>query len=117
MDEIAEARKWASFGRRGHPSSEAGQRTGVENLPWRELVSKEEARRKCEHMTSVVRGKGESFEGLLRRFKKAVQRDRILSLCRRKRFYEKPSAKRKRKAAKKLRKSRQTTLKQQRRRW
>ena len=68
-------------------------------------------------MTRVERRQGESFESLHKRFKKAVQRDRILSLARRRRFYEKPSAERKRKAAKKLAKSRKTTLKNHRSRW
>ena len=61
----------------------------------------------------VVRDQGESFESLFKRFKKAVQQDRIFSEMRRRRFYEKPSQERKRKAAKKARKSRRTTLKMQ----
>ena len=60
-------------------------------------------------MTRVVRESGESFEGLIRRFKKAVQQDRVLSEVRKRRFYEKPSQERKRQAARKLRKSRKTT--------
>jgi small subunit ribosomal protein S21 len=48
---------------------------------------------------------------VLRRFKKAVQEDRILSEIRQRRFYEKPSQIRKRKKAAKKRKSRRTTLK------
>ena len=54
---------------------------------------------------------GESFEGALKRFKKAVQEDRILSEVRRRRFYEKPSQLRKREKAAKRRKSRRTTMK------
>lgn len=68
-------------------------------------------------MTQIVRGERESFDALLRRFKKAIQEDQILSISRRNRFYEKPSQQRKRKAARKLRKSRQTTRKLQERRW
>jgi len=68
-------------------------------------------------MTSVVRHQGESFESLHRRFKKAVQQDRILSQIRRRRFYEKPSQDRKRRAAKKLRKSRKSTYKDIQRSW
>ena len=64
-------------------------------------------------MTSVERRQGETFESLYKRFKKAVQNERILSQIRRRRFYEKPSQERKRRAAKKLRKSRRTTLKDQ----
>jgi small subunit ribosomal protein S21 len=62
-------------------------------------------------MTQVLREQGEAFEGLLRRFKKAVQQDRVLTEIRRRRFYEKPSQERKRQAARKLRKSRKTTQK------
>lgn len=62
-------------------------------------------------MARVVAEQGESFEGMLRRFKKAVQEDRILTVVRRRRFFEKPSQIRKRKKAAKLRKSRRTTLK------
>jgi small subunit ribosomal protein S21 len=68
-------------------------------------------------MTGVAREQGESFESLYRRFKKAVERARVRSEVRRRRFYEKPSQIKKRKAARKLRKSRRTTLKMQRRRW
>ena len=62
-------------------------------------------------MTRVVVDQGESFESVLRRFKKVVQEDRVLSEVRRRRFYEKPSQIRKRKKAAKMRKSRRTTLK------
>ena len=68
-------------------------------------------------MTQVLRDHGESIESLLKRFKKSVQQDRVLSEIRRRRFYEKPSQIRKRKAAAKRRKSRRTTLKMQRRRY
>lgn len=68
-------------------------------------------------MTSVYRDEGESFESLFKRFRKQVQGEKILSQVRRRRFYEKPSQIRKRKAAKKRIKSRRTTLKMQRRRY
>ena len=68
-------------------------------------------------MTKVERRQGESFESLHKRFKEAVQEDHILSQVRRRRFYEKPSAQRKRKAAKKLAKSRKTTMKNLLKRW
>jgi small subunit ribosomal protein S21 len=66
-------------------------------------------------VTRVEVDRGESFDSLLRRFKKKVQRDRVLSEARRRRFYEKPSVIRKRKKAAKLRKSRRQTRKDRRR--
>lgn len=66
-------------------------------------------------MTYVVRESGESFESLYRRFKKAIQQDKLRAEMKKRRFYEKPSQARKRKAAKKRIKSRRTTLKMQRR--
>lgn len=68
-------------------------------------------------MTQVVAEKGESFESVLKRFKKTVQEDRILSEVRQRRFYEKPCQIRKRKKAAKIRKSRRTTLKAQMRKY
>ena len=56
-------------------------------------------------MAEVVVGDSESFESLLRRFNRKVQQDGILSEARRREFYEKPSVKRKRKAAARKRKS------------
>jgi small subunit ribosomal protein S21 len=66
-------------------------------------------------LTYVVAGDHESFESLLRRFNKKVQGDRIFSEIRKRRYFEQPSVQRKRKRAAKLRKSRHTTLKAQRR--
>jgi len=66
-------------------------------------------------VTRVEVERGESFDSLLRRFKKKVQRDRVLSEARRRRFFEKPSVIRKRKKAAKLRKSRRQTRKDRRR--
>ena len=57
------------------------------------------------NMADVRLGSGESFESLLRRFNRRVQEDRILAEVRRRRFYEKPSAVRKKKEAVKRRKS------------
>lgn len=68
-------------------------------------------------MTQVIAEKGESFESILKRFKKQVQEDRILSEVRQRRFYEKPCQIRKRKKAAKIRKSRRTTLKAQMRKY
>ena len=62
-------------------------------------------------MTKVVIEQGESFDSLLRRVSKKVQRDRVMSEARRRRFFEKPSVVRKRKKAAKLRKSRRQTAK------
>ena len=56
-------------------------------------------------MAEVVVGANESFESLLKRFNKRVQQDGILSEARRRKYYEKPSIKRKRKEAAKRRKS------------
>lgn len=56
-------------------------------------------------MTGVVSGDNESFESLLRRFTRKVQQDGILSEVRHREYFEKPSVKRKRKAAAKRRKS------------
>ncbi|MGC9400751.1 MAG: 30S ribosomal protein S21 [Anaerolineae bacterium] len=64
-------------------------------------------------MTYVVADDNESFESLLRRFHKTVQRDGVLSEVRKRRYFEQPSVVRKRKRAAKLRKSRSTTLKKQ----
>lgn len=68
-------------------------------------------------MSQVVIREGESFESALKRFKRKVQADRVLSEVRRRRFFEKPSVIRKRKKAAKLRKSRRQTRKSQRRRY
>jgi len=68
-------------------------------------------------LTKVTIGRSESFDSLLRRFKKKVQGDRVLSEARRRRFFEKPSVVRKRKKAAKLRKSRRTTFKDRRKNW
>jgi small subunit ribosomal protein S21 len=54
-------------------------------------------------VADVVAGDNESFESLLKRFSKKVQQAGILSEARRREHYEKPSEKRKRKAAKRRR--------------
>jgi small subunit ribosomal protein S21 len=63
-------------------------------------------------VTFVVADDNESFDSLLRRFKKTVQRDRILSEIRKRRYFEQPSIIRKRKRSNKLRKSRRTAVKE-----
>ena len=57
-------------------------------------------------MADVVAGDNESFESLLKRFSKKVQQAGILSEARRREHYERPSDKRKRKAAKRRRSAR-----------
>ena len=59
-------------------------------------------------MADVKAGDNESFESLLKRFNKRVQQSGILSEIRRREHYEKPSIKRKRKAAAKRRKTART---------
>ena len=73
--------------------------------------------RGCVVVASVFRDRDESFESLFKRFRKNVQQDRIMSEVRQRRYFEKPSVVRKRKAAKKRIKSRRTTLKALRRRY
>ncbi|MCJ7549860.1 MAG: 30S ribosomal protein S21 [Anaerolineae bacterium] len=62
-------------------------------------------------MTFVHADDRESFDSLLQRFKKRVERDRVLSEIRKRRYFEQPSIIRKRKRAAKLRKSRRTSSK------
>jgi len=57
-------------------------------------------------VADVVAGENESFESLLKRFSKKVQQAGTLSEARRREHYEKPSDKRKRKAAKRRRSAR-----------
>jgi small subunit ribosomal protein S21 len=68
-------------------------------------------------VTFVYADDNESFDSLLRRFKKKVQGDRILSEIRKRRYFEQPSIVRKRKRAAKLRKSRRTSLKDNRKQY
>lgn len=56
-------------------------------------------------MSDVMASDGESFESLLRRFNKKVQQDGVLAEYRRREYFEKPSVKRKKKAAAKRRKT------------
>jgi small subunit ribosomal protein S21 len=57
-------------------------------------------------VVEVVVSQNESFEAALKRFNRKVQQYGILSEARRRERYEKPSVRRKRKAAAKRRKSR-----------
>jgi len=54
-------------------------------------------------VTGVISSENESFESLLKRFNKKVQQTGILSELRRRKHYEKPSARRKRKKESKRR--------------
>jgi len=57
-------------------------------------------------VSDVVAGENESFESLLKRFSKKVQQAGILSEARRREHFERPSDKRRRKAAKRRRSAR-----------
>ena len=57
-------------------------------------------------MAEVLASENESFDGLLKRFNRKVQQEGILSELRRREHYERPSDKRKRKAAKRRRSAR-----------
>ena len=66
-------------------------------------------------MTRVELRSGESQESLLRRFRKQVTRDRILSDVKKKRFFVSKSEKRRRARLKAIRRERQRQRRQQRR--
>ena len=53
----------------------------------------------------VAAGDNDSFESLLKRFNRKVQQEGVLAEVRRREYFEKPSLKRKRKAAAKRRKT------------
>ncbi len=50
-------------------------------------------------MTGVKLREGENFEEMLRRFKKVLNRDRVLDEVKRLEYYEKPSERKKRELA------------------
>ena len=56
-------------------------------------------------MSEVKVGGHESFETALKRFNRKIQQDGILAEARRREHYEKPSVKRKRKTAARMRKA------------
>jgi len=60
-------------------------------------------------VTEVNVGDNEHFESALKRFNKKVQADGILSEARRREHFEKPSVKRKKKEATKMRKTRRSS--------
>lgn len=57
-------------------------------------------------MSEVKIGEHDSFEAALKRFNRKIQQDGVLAEARRRGHYEKPSAKRKRKAEARKRKAR-----------
>jgi small subunit ribosomal protein S21 len=57
-------------------------------------------------VTEVYVGETENFEAALKRFNKRVQADGILAEARRAEYYEKPSVRRKKKEAARIRKLR-----------
>ena len=57
-------------------------------------------------MSEIKIGEHESFEVALKRFNRKIQQDGILAEARRRRHYESPSLKRKRKAAARKRRAR-----------
>lgn len=61
-------------------------------------------------LSEVIVGESEPFEVALKRFNKRVQQDGILSEARRREHYEKPSVKRKKKEAARLRKLRKKQI-------
>jgi small subunit ribosomal protein S21 len=64
-------------------------------------------------LAEVIVGDNEGFESALKRFNKRVQQDGILAEARRREHYEKPSVKRKKKEAARLRKLRKKELRNQ----
>lgn len=66
-------------------------------------------------MAKIIVDENEPIDGALRRFKKECQKAGILSEVRRRKFYEKPSEKRKRKAEAAARKMRRRLARMRRR--
>lgn len=62
-------------------------------------------------VTQILIRDGESFEGAVKRFTRKVQQDGVLSEAKRRRHYEPPSVKRKRKAETRARKARKAMAK------
>ena len=63
------------------------------------------------HLTEVMFRPNESFEAGLRRFNKRVQQDGVLAESRRRKQFEKPSVRRKKKQAARARKARRAAMK------
>lgn len=66
-------------------------------------------------MPQIILHDNEAIDGALKRFKKECQKAGVPAEVRRRKFYEKPSVKRKRKEEASLRKLRRRLLKQKRR--
>lgn len=64
-----------------------------------------------ERVSEVTVGDGESLDGALKRFNKRVQAEGILTEARRHEYYEKPSERRKKKEAARVRKLRKLVRK------
>ncbi len=67
------------------------------------------------YLAEIIVGENENFEAALKRFNKRVQQDGILADARRREHYEKPSVKRKKKEAARLRKLRKKQLRSEQR--
>ena len=65
-------------------------------------------------LTEVLFRQNESFEAGLRRFNKRVQQDGVLAESRRRKQFEKPSVRRKKKQAARTRKARRAAMKAER---
>lgn len=72
-------------------------------------------RGRASNVTEVFVGESESLDGALKRFNKRVQADGILTDARRHEYYEKPSERRKKKEAARLRKLRKAIRKMEQR--
>jgi small subunit ribosomal protein S21 len=68
--------------------------------PFAAAYSTQTEGRVMNRMSEVIIGDGESFEAALRRFNKKIQQAGILAEARRREYYERPAARRKRKEAK-----------------
>ena len=78
------------------------------------LTRRTESRRRPtveKHLTEVMFRPNEAFEAGLRRFNKRVQQDGVLAESRRRKQFEKPSVRRKKKQAARARKARRAAMK------
>lgn len=71
----------------------------IENIGvhWHYLLYIKDITTRCIDMASVKSRKGESFESLLRRFRRAVEQDGIMRELKKRKYYMPPSEKRKEK--------------------
>jgi small subunit ribosomal protein S21 len=68
------------------------------------------AGRGCTALPSIRLRENEPFEAALRRFKKSIEKEGVLSEVKKREHYEKPSVKRKKKEAARIRKLRKKQL-------